>query len=180
MAKIYTSQSWWQFPMIRITLALIIGLLLGKYVVVPYGVIGTVFIGSSLLWLLNSRSRLLVFFKRRWMTGLSVQLLFICIGILLYKQSMPTDIRISNTVILLETPVKKANSYQAVAAMHQTKLLIYFNVLIPVDSLNEGVEIQLFKKPATILSVTNPGGFNFKQYAATQQIFHQVYLTKKD
>lgn len=166
--------------MIRITLALIIGLLLSKYVVVGYGLIGTVFIASSLLWFFNRYDRLFVFLKRRWMTGLSIQLLFICIGILLYKQSMLADTRISNTVILLETPVKKANSYQVVAAMHQTKLLIYFTIHIPIDSLNEGVEIQLFKKPASIVSVTNPGGFDFKQYAATQQIFHQVYLTKKD
>lgn len=180
MAKIYTSQSWWQFPMIRITLALITGLLLGKYVVVPYGLIGTVFISSSLLWLLNRRGRLFVFFKRRWMTGLSVQLLFICAGIMLYKQNIPAAIPISNKVVLLEKPVKKANSYQALAAMHQTKLLIYFNAQTLMDSLDESVEIQLLKKPVTIESVTNPGGFNFKQYAATQQIFHQVYLTKKD
>lgn len=180
MAKIYTSQSWWQFPMIRITLALITGILLGKYVMVSYGVIGTVFIASSLLWLFNRRGSLFVFFKRRWMTGLSVQLLFICIGILLYKKSIPSDIQISNTVILLESPIKKTNSYQAVASMHQTKLLIYFNVHIPIDSLSEGSVIQLLKKPVAIESVTNPGGFDFKQYAATQQIFHQVYLTKKD
>jgi len=114
------------------------------------------------------------------MTGLSVQLLFICIGILLYKKSIPSDIQISNTVILLESPIKKTNSYQAVAFMHQTKLLIYFNMHIPIDSLSEGLVIQLLKKPVAIESVTNPGGFDFKQYAATQQIFHQVYLTKKD
>lgn len=166
--------------MIRIALALITGLLLGKYVVVPYGLIGTVFIASSLLWLLNRRGRLFVFFKRRWMTGLSVQLLFICAGIMLYKQNIPAAIPISNKVVLLEKPVKKANSYQALAAMHQTKLLIYFNAQTLMDSLDESVEIQLLKKPVTIESVTNPGGFNFKQYAASQQIFHQVYLTKKD
>ncbi|WP_264898360.1 ComEC/Rec2 family competence protein [Sediminibacterium sp. TEGAF015] len=180
MAKIYTSQRWWQFPMIRITLALITGLLLGKFVVVPNGLIVTVFTISSLLWLFNGRSRLFHFFKRQWMTGLSVQLLFICAGIILHKQSIPAATPISNKVVLLETPIKKANSYQALAAMHKTKLLIYFNVDIPLDSLNEGMEIQLFKKPTVIVSVTNPGGFDFKQYAAAQHIFHQVYLTKKD
>src|SRR5574343_487766 len=180
MAKIYTSQNWWQFPMIRITLALILGITLGKYVRVPYGLIGTVFIVSLLLWIFNSRVRLFLFFKRRWMTGLSVQSLFTCTGILLYKKSIPADIPISNKVMLLEKPVKKANSYQALASMYQTKLLIYFNRQDPIDSLREGTTIQLFKKPATIVSVKNPGGFDFKQYAASQQIFHQVYLTKKD
>lgn len=180
MAKIYTSQRWWQFPMIRITLAFITGLLLGKFVVVPNGLIGTVFTTSSLLWLFNGRGRLFHFYKRNWMTGLSIQLLFICAGIILYKRSIPAATPISNKVVLLETPIKKANSYQALATMHHTKLLIYFTVNIPIDSLREGMEIQLFKKPAVIESVTNPGGFDFKQYAAAQHIFHQVYLTKKD
>ena len=166
--------------MIRITLALILGITLGKYVLVPYGLIGTVFIASLLLWIFNRRIRLFLFFKRHWMTGLAVQSLFICTGILLYKKSIPTDIQISNKVMLLEKPVKKANSYQAQASMHQTKLLIYFNRQDPIDSLREGTAIQIFKKPATIVSVKNPGGFDFKQYAASQQIFHQVYLTKKD
>lgn len=166
--------------MIRITLALITGLALGKFVLVPYRLIGAVFIACSLLWFFNRSSKLFLFFKRRWITGLAVQMLFICVGFMLYKKSLSADIQISNKVVLLETPVKKANSYQALAAMQQTKLLIYFNIQMPVDSLVEGTSIQLFKKPATIESVTNPGGFDFKQYAASQQIFHQVYLTKKD
>src|SRR5574343_447473 len=105
MAKVYTSQSWWQFPMIRITLALIIGILLGKYLLVPYGLIGTVFTASSLLWLFNRRGSLFVFLKRRWITGLSVLLLFIYRGILLYKKSIPSDMQLSYTVILLESAI---------------------------------------------------------------------------
>ena len=46
--------------------------------------------------------------------------------------------------------------------------------------LKYGDRILISKKIMPIKNAGNPGGFNYRQYAAFHQIFHQTFLTEKD
>lgn len=177
MATIFKEKSWWQFTLTRITLALIAGIVLGKYVSIPQWLLGLCSSGFLITWLLINQLSSQDYFNKRWISGLAVLLVFTCVGIAIFQMSTHPKIQIQSKVLLLETPIKKANSYQATAAMGETILLIYFNPSTNIHLLKAGTSIQLLKKPIPISNANNPGGFNFKEYAASQKIFHQVYLT---
>jgi len=180
MSRIFKERSWWQFTLTRITIALAFGILLGKYIAVPQWLLLLGLSGSIAVWIVVGQLSLLAYFKKRWISGLSITMIFIGVGISIYQLATNATIQIKSRVILQESPIKKTNSYQATAKMGETFLLIYFHPSTKIHSLNTGTIIQLYKKPLLIANTSNPGGFNFKEYAASQKIYHQVYLTPAD
>lgn len=180
MATIFKERSWWQFPLTRITIALVLGILLGKYIPIPQWLLLLSLIASITVWIITDQLSTPMYFKKRWISGLSILVVFTGVGIGVYQLATKTTFQIKARVILQESPIKKPNSYQAIAAMGETILLIYFHPSTKIDLLNVGTTIQLHKKPLPIANTSNPGGFNFKEYAASQKIHHQVYLTPTD
>lgn len=171
---------WWQFTITRITIALALGILLGKYIPIPQWLLLLCLSGLIALWIIVDQFSIQAYFNKKWISGLSIIIVFVGVGIGLYQLTTPTSIKIQSRVLLQENPIKKTNSYQATAAMGETVLLIYFHPSTKINSLNTGTTIQLHKKPLPIANTSNPGGFNFKEYAASQKIHHQVYLTPAD
>lgn len=180
MATIFKERSWWQFTLTRVTIALALGILLGKYIPIPQWLLLLGLSASTTVWIITDQLSTLAYFSKRWISGLSILVVFTGVGIGVYQLATKTTIQIKARVILQESPIKKTNSYQATAAMGETLLLIYFHPTTKIHSLNVGTTIQLYKKPLPISNTSNPGGFNFKEYAASQKIHHQVYLTPAD
>jgi len=180
MATVFKEKSWWQFTLTRITIALALGILLGKYLSIPQWLLLLGLSGSTAVWIVADQLSILAYFKKRWISGLSIMMVFVGVGIGVYQLTTNTTIQIKSRVLLQESPIKKINSYQSTAAMGETLVLIYFNPSTNIQLLNAGTIIQLHKKPLPISNTSNPGGFNFKEYAASQKIHHQVYLTPAD
>ena len=180
MATIFKERSWWQFTLTRITIALALGILIGKYITMPQWLLLMCLSGLITLWMLIDRLSIQIYFNKRWISGLLILLVFIGIGIGLYQLATHTSIQIQSRVLLQENPIKKTNSYQATAAMGESFLLIYFHPSTNINALNGGTTIQLHKRPLPIANTSNPGGFNFQEFAASQKIHHQVYLTPSD
>lgn len=180
MATVFKEQRWWRFPLTRITIALALGILIGKYVPIPPSLLLLCLSGLIILWMIIDQLSIQTYFKKKWISGLLISLVFMGVGISIYQLDTTTTIQIKARVVLEETPIKKTNSYQATAAMGETFLLIYFHPSTQMNALNAGTTIQLYKKPLPIANTSNPGGFNFKEYAETQKIHHQVYLTAAD
>ncbi|OYW82124.1 MAG: hypothetical protein B7Z27_00530, partial [Sphingobacteriia bacterium 32-37-4] len=162
MATIFKERSWWQFTLTRVTIALVLGILLGKYIPIPQWLLLLSLSASTAVWIVTDQFSTLAYFNKRWIGGLSILVVFTGVGIGVYQLATKTIIQIKARVILQESPIKKPNSYQATAAMGETLLLIYFHPTTNIYSLNAGTTIQLHKKPLPIANTSNPGGFNFK------------------
>lgn len=90
-----------------------------------------------------------------------------------------------------EPPVEKTKSFKAEAVVesvvaHDTafsstgKLLLYFSKDSFGTQLQYGDRILIRKKLQTIKNSGNPGAFNYRQYAAFQQTFHNAFLKHQD
>ena len=90
-------------------------------------------------------------------------------------------------VELEEPPVKKAASFKAVCAVkvlfqngrYQTgsgRLIVYFSPAGLSKKVDYGSRVVLHKPLQPVRNPDNPGGFNYRQYCAFQQIYYQVYL----
>jgi competence protein ComEC len=90
-----------------------------------------------------------------------------------------------------EPLVEKAKSYKADGRIEwltrndsivhcSGKVLLYFSKDSLTKNLKYGDVILISKTLQRIRNSGNPGAFNYEQYASFQQIFHNVYLTKKD
>ncbi len=88
---------------------------------------------------------------------------------------------------IAEPPVEKAKSFKALASVQSVisnggavktegTILIYLSKESSSQSLKYGDQI-IFRKPLqSVKNSGNPAGFDYAQYCAFQQIFHQVYL----
>ncbi len=90
-----------------------------------------------------------------------------------------------------EPPVSREPSVKALAQVVQVvskekiietsgKLLVYFYRNDSFDPPLYGDEILVRKPLKPIKNTGNPGAFDYERYAAFQQIFHSVYLQKKN
>lgn len=179
MATIFNEKPWWQFALIRITIALIIGIVTEHFLPIPYLLIYLVFFTCLLLWFCFTFLPVAKKYSYAWLGGVSLNGLFICIGaILLSIHTAPALPQ--QKIIILEPLIEKPNSYQTLATMGETNLLIYFKKDSNNAKIMQGKELFLLKEPTIISNATNPGGFNFKDYAASQKIYYSIYLTPKD
>ncbi|HQS35985.1 MAG TPA: hypothetical protein PLC18_11270, partial [Sediminibacterium sp.] len=85
MATIFKDKSWWQFTLTRITLSLIVGILLGKYVFIPKWLLLLILSGSIIVWIMVDQLSMIAYFKKRWISGLSILVVFIGVGISVYQ-----------------------------------------------------------------------------------------------
>ena len=183
MKMVFNSLPWFKHPFIRITLALIAGIIAGAYFTLP---IGWVCIVCGLAICLFIGFNLLPAHKKyalSWIAGMAIHLVFICIGILLLflNTKPPKIIPHQAFSVVIEEPLSPANtSLKSMGSSAYGNIILYFQKDSTSLSIQPGHQLVLRKIPDTISAAANPGGFNFKAYAATQQLYYQVYLKNNE
>lgn len=188
-------------PFIRLLLPLTAGIILQWYAQFPLALIITstvcFAIANSLFYLLP----LAVRFRLQPLQGvlLNVLLLLLGAGVTWQKDMRHSSEWYGNfykdssyIVATIQEPlIEKSKSYKAEAvvetivsngtAVHCTgKILLYFTKDSATRQLQYGDRILLKKNLQPIKSSGNPGAFNYEQYAAFQQIFHNAFLKNND
>jgi competence protein ComEC len=193
----YGKQFWRSAPFIRLLIPLTAGIVLEQYVQFS---IQLLFISGLMAIITLTVFRFISAsgnYRFRWLRGLSINLLVACIGsVLMYFQNIEHDTKWIGkyadkakliTVILQEPLTAKANSYKALAkaesvlvngewAMVKGNILLYFKKDSMAPALQYGSQIIIQKIVQPITNSGNPGGFDYKQYCAFQDIHYQVYL----
>ncbi|TAG09605.1 MAG: ComEC family competence protein [Sphingobacteriia bacterium] len=179
MEALFKQKPWWQFALIRITIAYTTGIVIGAYIHLPHEWMLVIFGFFFLCWLSFSLLPIQKKYRFGFMGGFALNGLFICIGLLLLSVNT-TPSPLQSSVIINAELTEKTNSYQTTAAMGNNNLLIYLKKDSTALTLKEGTELRLHKLPLRIKSASNPGGFNFKIYAASQSIHYQIFLNPRD
>ena len=90
-----------------------------------------------------------------------------------------------------EAPIDKPKSFKATCVVEgimrvdsfmpmEGKLLVYFSKDSASQQLRYGDRIIIHKNLQRIRNSGNPGAFDYEQYAAFQQLFHNVFLKNND
>lgn len=189
---------WSKTPMVKILIPFIIGIVLQwnfqfhqLYLLILFGFF-------LLIYLFTHFKKFASFIKLK---GSLIQLIFLCIGLLVFSfQDIKTNTQwVGNyykdsaySLVTIQEPlVEKTKSYKALATfdsiyIHKQwkkvtgKILLYFKKESLKPNLNYGTQILIHKNLMPIKNAGNPGGFNYEQYAAFQDIYHQVFLNKSD
>jgi competence protein ComEC len=189
---------WIPYPMVRVTLFFIGGILLGIFFtdIIPEWSI-----------LLLSGSLLILFFvtcfiikKKESLSGFLGLTLVVLLGylVLLQKTDYRNQQHLSNfthpieayQAIVTSTPESKENSWKIQAAIVQVKAggwrKITGNVLLYVSKKKDSVrfnfgDILLIRgTPVLISSPANPFEFDYKRYLSYKSIYHQQFLQQED
>ena len=201
MPRPYHVPTWKAAPFIRLLLPLIAGILLQWYFQFYLSMIMMAMLSFFIAWLLFSLFPLAVKFKWGALQGFVLNALLVSVGLFLVWQK---DIRHDNNwygqyyqdsdylvVRIDEPPIEKTKSFKAEGYVESIirgdkvipckgKLLLYFSKDSLTAPLHYGDRILVNKDLQPIKNSGNPGAFNYQQYAAFQQIFHQVFLKEKD
>jgi len=192
---------WKQMPFIRLIIPLIAGILLEWNLSFnPFALAGFA-ISAIIVLFIFSRLSLALKFSHSWIAGFAINLLFIAGGALIvynkdirnhqnWAGNYNTD-KIAVLATLQEPLVEKAKSYKAEASIEAVnikgewktvkgKALIYFSKDSSVPNLKYGSEVLFYKPLQLIKNTGNPGSFDYKQYNALQDIYHQVFLKKSE
>lgn len=189
---------WSKTPFIRILIPFIIGIIFQwKF----HFVQKNLFIFFTALLLFFLLFKFLKNFSLLWIRGFIIQLIFLSIGLISFSLQ---DIRNNKNwighyykdssvvlVTLQEPTVEKTKSFKALASFDSIyinnkwinvtgNLLLYFKKDSIKPQLQYGSQILISKNLIAIKKSGNPGGFNYEQYAAHQDIYHQVFLNNND
>lgn len=196
----YGKQFWRSVPFIRLLVPLTAGIILSQYHQFSLQLLIILSLLSTLVLILVRLASKLRY-RLRLINGLSLNLLFVCVGcLLMYFQNIENDGRwIGNfaskatavSVTLQEPLTLKPNSYKALAKLESAlvngewrmvkgTILIYFKKDGLPPGLSYGSRIIIQKPLQVIRNSGNPGSFDYKQYCARQGIHYQVYLQPKD
>jgi competence protein ComEC len=193
--------AWKSVPFLRILIPFCIGIVLQRYLdfsitlVITIGATGFTLIFLPKFFPFLSRS------VSSFLRGVGVNGLFLFIGLTITdlhnthkKQSWFANNISDNSslIVAVDEPLQlRANSYRTIASIAYTtngksaikatgKLILYFQKDSSVLNLSPGSMICFNNTPVLIPINGNPGGFNYRDYAALQGITHQVYLTSAD
>jgi competence protein ComEC len=192
---------WKKAPMFRIVIPFTTGIIIQWYYSIP------LFIDSlalSLSVILLTIFFFLSFFARYrfpFINGTATTILFISMGAFLtYKNDIRHNKQwfansysdsISMLVTLNEPPVEKIKSVKAEVSVNRMfngnnnypatgKIIVYFQKDSLLPALQYGSQVCFKKSLQEIRNTSNPGGFDYKQYALFHDITHQVYLQTTD
>ena len=136
-----------------------------------------------------------------WLNGMSICVLFFGIGnaVSFIKNSQHHPQYVGNyyktgssvLVTLKEPLVTKPKSYKALATIDAVlingkwqpvvgNMLLYFKKDLAKPNLDYGNQLVITKPLIPITNAGNPGGFNYKQYCAFQDIYYQVFLNNNN
>lgn len=174
-------------PFLRLTIALVIGIVVGYYFTIDVKLcfaVLSVFLVLLIILINNYKYSYSLFF------GLGIQLFFIFLGILVTQQynKKPVFYEKGNfSAVVLETPQEKPNSWKSLIQIegvyyndsikHTKELSIaYFAKSPNVKELKAGDVILFSNVPQLITNNNNPYEFDYKKYLARKKIYRQVYL----
>ncbi len=191
MRTIFKETAWYRLPFIRIALALIAGIIAGRYGTVPLLPVYTIIALAMLVLLGFNRLSVRNKFAGQWVAGLAIQLLFVGMGYWLIqahqKEAVPIN-RLPVVATVLEpltASTGNSTTKRTTASVAEGKIMLYFSGNSSLSSnttetIGAGTQLLLRKKPQPITATGNPGGFNYKKYAASQQLFYQLYVNPGD
>ncbi len=201
MLRPYSIPVWKTAPFIRLLLPFMAGIVLQWYGQISLPVIITALISFAIAFGLFNLFPLAVKYKWGALQGLVLTALLVSFGLFIAWQK---DVRHHHNwygryyhdsdqlVVRINEPlVEKAKSFKAEGYVEnilhgdslipcEGKLLLYFAKDSLVPQLHYGDKILISKNLQAIKNSGNPGAFNYEQYAAFQQIFHQAFLKDKD
>ncbi|MES2004502.1 MAG: ComEC/Rec2 family competence protein [Bacteroidota bacterium] len=197
----YGIEFWRAAPFIRLLIPLIAGIVLGQYgkPPLPYlGIIVAICMSGIVSFRFLPASHK---YKWRWVNGGCFTLFIICGGSMLmhhrnitYQNNWVGNYITQSAAISLrlqEPLVEKPNSYKALASVTSVyhnqqwrpakgNVLLYFRKDSIAPPLQYGSIIIIQKPLQPITNSGNPGGFDYRQYCAFQDIYYQVYLQRND
>ena len=201
MSRPYRIPVWKTAPFVRLLLPFIAGILLQWYLQFSFWLIVIVISSFSISWALFRLFPLSIKYKWGPLQGLLLTAVMLGFGLFITRQN---DIRhhigwygkyyqdSDCLVVRINEPLtEKTKSFKAEGYVESIirgdkvipckgKLLLYFSKDSLTAPLHYGDRILVNKDLQPIKNSGNPGAFNYQQYAAFQQIFHQVFLKEKD
>lgn len=180
-----------KIPFLRLTIALAFGIFMGSLFQISIVLlIGLLVLTLLFIFILNRYYK----FQIVSLFGISVQLLFILIGILVFEiHNKKPDFTKSAIFIaaVIEKPQEKLNSYKSIlqistvkkgGSTFQTreKILVYFEKKENTTMLKPGDNIAFTTSPQIIKNYGNPFEFDYKKYLGNKKIYRQVYLSSEN
>ena len=180
-----------KIPTLRITIALSIGILIGK--LSNFNPILFITLGTLLIVIL-------IFLNRNYnyrfekLFGWFVLFIFLIFGILIYhiNNKKPKFYQQGNFVAsVLESPEEKANSYKSLLKIYAVvnrdsifemneNVLVYFEKEDHAQRLMPGNTIVFHRSPEEIKNNGNPYEFDYAAYLARKKIYRRIYLSSDD
>lgn len=196
----FNQPSYKKIPILRLLIAIIVGILIQYHLKIkttPFIVSG---IGGIVLLMIYQFFSLNQKFKFSWLSGISASFIFVAIGGILsytkniehqqtwigkYYQSQPVKLTLQEPIAV------KQKSYKALAKADailindiwqpvQGDVLLYFKKDSTLPNLEYGSQIVIASKLIPIINAGNPGGFNYAEYCKFQNISYQAFLKDED
>lgn len=180
-----------KIPFLRLTIALAFGVFIGSFVQIS--TVPLIALSGLLYFFLLILNR---YYKFQVVSlfGISTQLLFIVIGILVFEIHNKRPVFAENGIFIgtvLEKPQEKKNSYKSVIQLLSVKngdtilqtnekILVYFEKGESATNLNPGDNIAFKTSLQIIKNYGNPFEFDYKKYLANKKIYRQVYLSSEN
>ena len=197
MARNYQIYIWKKAPFLRLVLPFIVGIILQYYCRLSFLSVLLILLTFGLLFLSFHLFKDFYKFKTSFLRGIILSGLIAALGMwVTYQKDIKNhqnwygnkvDSVSTFTVWINEPPVEKAKSYKASVRVESMSVkdsaqnatgefIIYFSKDSLSENLKYGDRILLKKPLQPIKNSGNPGGFDYAQYLAFQQVYHQVYL----
>jgi competence protein ComEC len=188
---------WKEAPFLRFIPPFIIGILIQWYSHMSLHIGWITILACSTGLMLFSRLPVPTKFRLRFINGLLLNTLLLSTGFLLawYKDIRHQqhwfpryDTPADTLLATIEEPLQeKSKSYSTTATLQaiikgqhvqpvKGRLILYFQKSNQPPQLQYGNQIMFIKTPESIRNNTNPAAFNYEQYCAFKNIYHQVYL----
>lgn len=197
----YGKQFWRSVPFIRLLIPLTAGILAEQYAGFSFGIVSVIAVVSFSIFCAVNYLPIAKKYQLRWLSGLCTNLLMLCLGAaLIYFQNIEHDpqwighhtAKNKTILVTLQEPLaEKTNSFKALASAESVmtdegwkeikgNIIVYFKKDSTAFPLQYGSRLIITKKLQPITNSGNPGGFDYKQYCAFQNIHFQVYLQPND
>lgn len=183
MSNIFKDRLWFHQPFIRITIAFITGIIIGKYFPLPIYLAQWIILFASIFLLGFNFIAPQIKFRFAWIAGIFIHIILITFGWMLMhlNSQIPKSFKHIPIKVIIQEPLIRTNkSMKSIGSIDGQKIILYFQKDDQLKEIEIGSQVLLYKHPDTILNASNPGGFNFKQYAASQKIYYQTFLKKED
>jgi competence protein ComEC len=188
---------WKQMPFVRLIIPFIAGLLLQTFLNISFYCLLAVAAFASTVLLAFTFLPVSIKYKIRAVIGLVVNVLLFAVAALIvynsdisHRKDWIGNIKATNVPVLatLQEPlVEKAKTYKAEAVVEAVqvnnqwqavtgKIFIYFSKDTNAIKLDYGSQVLFVKPLEEIKNAGNPGSFDYKQYNAYQDIYHQLFL----
>ncbi len=174
-------------PFLRITIALILGVIAGQYFVINE-ILNILFL--VVIFMLLVLINLKYSYSSSVYFGLLLNIFFLLLGIqantIYYRKPVLHEKGVFSAIVL-ESPVEKPKSYKSVVRISEVilgdsvkptneKVIVYFGKTPEAENLEAGDRILFSQAPQLISPKLNPYDFDFRKYYERKKIYRQVYL----